>query len=525
VLTRHLPGTRTRVLLLLLILGSSIAGVVSIVQPAQARADAPPTATGTNPSCPASNPPSALTLVAGTPQSAMLDTAYGDLLQVALAAANGCPLTGVVAGTPVTFNAPAGGASGTFAASGSNTVTVGGDATGMASAPKLTANDIAGSFTIVASSAYGSVSFSLTNSAAGVPAAIRTLAPRRQTARANTRYGSPLRVEVLDENGTPIEGTSVTFVLGTGGGGAQGASTASGSAGGNGAGATFADGSTEATELTNTSGIARSPLLTANAVAGAFTATATVQGLTAPATFSLDTLAGTPPAIRLVGHARRSAPAGARYRSPLAVKVVDGSGRAMEGLSVTFTLGASSGASSTGSGPGSASPGATFVAGSTQATATTNAAGIATSPRFQATTAAGRFTATAAVSGSARVATFALRNLPGKPATITVGAAAAASTEIGLPFPVRLAVTVSDANANPVGGAVVTFSAPAGGPSGAFSFGHGETRTIRVRTNADGIAIAPVFRADGTQGGYVVTASVTHAGDAAFALVNQPSEQ
>jgi hypothetical protein len=511
-----MSSSRSSVLLLLML--STVAAGSSIGYPAEAVADAPPTTT----SCPAANPPSALTLVAGTPQSAMLDTPYADPLQVTIAGTSGCPLTTPVAGTPVTFSAPAGGASGTFAASGSNTVTVGSDATGLVLAPAFTANDIAGTVTIVASSIYGSVTFSLTNSAAGVPAIIRALAPRRRSARSSTRYRSPLRVDVLDANGTPIEGRSVTFVLGAG----QGATGATGAEGSNptggASGATFADGSTQATELTNASGVASSPLLTANAVAGAFSATATVTGLATPATFSLDNLAGTPPTIRLVGPARRAAPAGARFRIPLSVKVVDATGRPAQGLSVTFTLGSGGSGASNGSGVGSATAGATFIAGSAQATVTTNASGIATSPRFQAGTAAGRFGATATVAGSAHVVTFTLRTLPGKPATITAGAAAVESSTLGRPFPVRLAVTVTDVDANPVVGTPVTFSAPDAGPSGTFASARGAMRTIRIRTNADGIAIAPVFSADGTQGGYAVIASVRHARPAAFALVNQP---
>ena len=63
-----------------------------------------------------------------------------DPLQVTLANTNGCPVTTAAAGVPVTFSAPASGASGTFAASGSNTVTVGSDASGMASGGMFSAN-------------------------------------------------------------------------------------------------------------------------------------------------------------------------------------------------------------------------------------------------------------------------------------------------------------------------------------------------------------------------------------------------
>lgn len=90
---------------------------------------------GTTSSCPASNAPNELTLVSGTPQTSKLDSPFSATFQVTLANSNGCPVTISVAGTAVTFAAPSSGAGGTFSASGSNSVTVGVDATGSAAAP------------------------------------------------------------------------------------------------------------------------------------------------------------------------------------------------------------------------------------------------------------------------------------------------------------------------------------------------------------------------------------------------------
>jgi hypothetical protein len=164
---------------------------------------------------------------------------------------------------------------------------------------------------------------------------------------------------------------------------------------------------------------------------------------------------------------------------------------------------------------------------------TTNAAGISTSPRFEAGTTAGRFTATAALTdgttprGSTRAVSFPLRNLAGAASTVTAGAAASESAATGAAFPIRLAVTVTDAHANPVSGALVTFSAPGRGPSGTFTRSHRRrSRIVRITTNAAGVAVAPAYRANGHPGGYVVKASVKHAGAAAFALVNlSPGQQ
>jgi len=281
------------------------------------------------------------------------------------------------------------------------------------------------------------------------------------------------------------------------------------------AGASFAGGSNEATETTDSSGTATSPSFTADSTAGRFTATASTAGIVEPAGFSLHNLAARSPTIVAVGK-QRTATVGAGYAKPLQVKVRDGSGKPLLGAAVTFTLGASGAA---GGAPGSAgAPGASFVGGATQAAATTNGNGLANSPRLIANTTAGTFAATATMSGANEAATFEFRNRAGKPATIMAGAGASESTVVGTRFPIRLAVTVSDKDGNPVAGVTVTFRAPSGGASGRFD---GTKRTVEVKTDAKGIAVAPRFVANKTQGGYAVRAGA--AGHAtAFALVNQP---
>ncbi len=174
--------------------------------------------TGTS-NCPSLNPPNQLTLVAGTPQTTTLDTAFAGGLQVALANSDGCAVTGA-AGVPVTFSAPAGGASGRFSTSNSNTATVGADASGTVAAPTFTANGTAGSYTVTASSQYGSVSFSLTNTAAGIPARLAAIPLKRRSTRVGGRFPQPLQVRVLDAGGNPVAGATVTFTLGAGSAGA-----------------------------------------------------------------------------------------------------------------------------------------------------------------------------------------------------------------------------------------------------------------------------------------------------------------
>jgi len=186
-------------------------------------------------SCPAANPPNELALTAGTPQTAMLGSAFSTNLQVALTNSNGCPLTTAVAGIPVTFSAPFAGASGSFAASGSDVVTVGSDASGTATAPLLSANYAAGAYTVTASSVYGSILFSLANvegnaaSACGAGASATApggntpagLAgrPRKltvgvgatQSAPAGAHFPIRLAVTVTDAQKNPVPGALVAF--------------------------------------------------------------------------------------------------------------------------------------------------------------------------------------------------------------------------------------------------------------------------------------------------------------------------
>jgi hypothetical protein len=200
----------------------------------------------------------------------------------------------------------------------------------------------------------------------------------------------------------------------------------------------------------------------------------------------------------------------------------------------------------------SASAGATFTGGATDASATTAVNGVASSPLLTANATAGSFTATAAVSGkeagggsaressgasaagAATAVSFSLSNLAGRPASLTPGVGATQSAPAGSAFPVRLAVRVTDAQRNPVPGAPITFSAPAGGASGRFTVRsrrhHRRSRvthprTVQVQTNACGIAVAPAFTAGDTHGGYIVKATAKHARPAAFALVNASSGQ
>ena len=140
-----------------------------------------------------------------------------------------------------------------FSTSGSNTVIVGADARVRSPRHRSPPTTAAGSYTVTASSQYGSVSFSLTNTAAGIPARILAIPLKSRSASVMSRYPEPLQVKVLDSGGNPVAGMTVTFTLGSG------ASSACGTTSSSSAGASFTGGGAQATATTGANGVASSP--------------------------------------------------------------------------------------------------------------------------------------------------------------------------------------------------------------------------------------------------------------------------
>ncbi len=101
-------------------------------------------------------PPASITASGGTPQSAVVETAFTSRLVATLKDASNNP----VAGVTVTFTVPGGGASGTFAGGVNTAVT---NAQGQATSPVFTANDTMGGYTVTATGAGLTTSYSLTN--------------------------------------------------------------------------------------------------------------------------------------------------------------------------------------------------------------------------------------------------------------------------------------------------------------------------------------------------------------------------
>jgi len=411
----------------------------------------------------------------GTPQSATISTAFAAPLVATVTDSGNNPVSAVV----VTFTPPGSGASGTFAG-GVNTATT--NASGMATSAVFTANATAGGPYNVVASATGATSanFSLTNKA-GAAAKVAATSGTPQSATISTAFAAPLVATVTDSGNNPVSGVVVTFTPP-----------------GSGASGTFAGGVNTAT--TNASGVATSAVFTANATAGGpYNVVASATGATS-ANFSLTNKAGAAAKVTATSGSGQSATISTAFAAPLVATVTDSGNNPVSGVAVTFTP------------PGSGASG-TFAGGVN--TATTNASGVATSPVFTANaTAGGPYNVVASATG-ATSANFALTNTstpPGKVAITTgSGQSATINTAFGAPF----VVTVTDAGNNPVSGAVVTFTPPASGASGAFAGG-----VNTATTNASGVATSAVFTANATAGAYNVVASSPNDTPANFALTN-----
>jgi hypothetical protein len=319
-------------------------------------------------------PPEAIAATSGTPQSTMVNTAFTAPL-IATVTMGGSPVSGAF----VTFTAPATGASGTFSG-GSVTETDTTDSSGMATSTTFTANGVIGTVTVTASVAgvTATTSFNLTNTS-GPAASIAATSGSFQDTPASDTFGAPLVATVLDANGYPVTGASVTFMA-----------PASGASG------TFANGTATETDTTNASGQAISSTFTANATSGAYTVTASV-GVLAPADFSLDNITGAVVSITATSGTPQSAFVNQAFGAPFVVTVVDGNMNPISGATVTFEVPASG-------------PGGSFTGGVN--TATTDASGVATSPLFIANGSVGTYTVTATVASGAEPANFILTNNP-----------------------------------------------------------------------------------------------------------------
>jgi hypothetical protein len=393
------------------------------------------------------NRPSTIAATAGTPQSALIGTAFATALQATVKDSAGNPLSGVT----VTFTAPSSGAGATFPGQAvSAAVTTGAD--GNAAAPALTANGTAGKYTVTASVSGVATAavFNLTNSIKGLLTGSGTSATTavNLTSEATTDWehwgdglnrkanvtavlpnytliggGSPLAYNndlrpISWTDGAPAASSSNNltglYIAGAG----HGFSLAAPAdttirtlvvhvGGWNSAGkltAHLSDGS--APDFVDTTTLAsgqfdRNYSLTYNAGAAGQTLTITWTMVAGTGNVTLNALAlspfvSRPATIAATGGTPQTAPTGTVFATPLQATVKDLLGNPVSGAVVTFTA-PSSGA------------GATF-AGLATATATTGADGKATAPALTANAVVGSYSVTASVSGVSAAAVFSLTN-------------------------------------------------------------------------------------------------------------------
>jgi parallel beta-helix repeat protein len=201
-----------------------------------------------------------LTPVTGsTPQGAVVGTAFANPLAVTVSAHDTARFTNPVNGGVIAFTVLSSGASATLS---STAATIAG---GRASVV-ATANTIAGSYSVTPSVAGRTtpVIFILTNMP-GAAASVAVVSGSGQSTTDATAFANPLVVVVKDTYGNLVPGASVTFAA-------------------PGAGASASITGSPAT--TGANGQA-SVTATANPVAGSYSVTASVSGVTIPASFSL----------------------------------------------------------------------------------------------------------------------------------------------------------------------------------------------------------------------------------------------
>lgn len=432
----------------------------------------------------AAGAPVAVVASGGTPQNTIAGTLFGATLQAKVTDASGNPVSGVT----VTFNLPPSGATANFTGGLGKTAAAITDASGTAASPTLTATSTNGSFTATAmvSGIAAPANYSLTTvPRTGTTMSVVSGSP--QSTVAGTAFAQPLVAVVRDASNNPVPGLTLTFTIpGT---------TVSG---------TFAGGGKTATLVTDASGMATSPPITATTRVGTFVPYASVAGLTR-ANFSLSITPAAPATVTARVGAQMT-PVYTQFAKALAVRVTDAFANVVPNVPVMFTLPVSG-------------PGATFAEGGTAVTVATDSTGVATSSLLTASNVVGAYLAEATTAGVATPATFKLTNTAGAGATITA-TTAAQSTVVGKTFSQPLAAFAGDASGRPIAGVPVKFTLPNSTLSASFADG---TRTFAVTTGADGRVTTTALTATTRSGKYAPSLSATGiSGVKYFDLTNLP---
>ncbi|HEX2218693.1 MAG TPA: Ig-like domain-containing protein [Gemmatimonadales bacterium] len=369
---------------------------------------------------------SGLALVSGDEQSGVVGTELPDPLVVEVTDPFGNPTEGVT----ITWTAEGGGS-----VSAVSTVT---DAQGRTSVTR-TLGPTAGTQTTLASSEEGlagsPVIFTHT-ATAGSPSGVSIVSGNNQEAPPGTTLPDDLVVAVVDEDGNPVVGAPVTWVVTAGGGSLD---PATGTTDGNGRAATR---------------------WTLGSNVGANTAQAIVSGV-GQAVFSATATGGAPDEIRIVSGNDQRGEAGSPLGQALVVQVLDQNDNPAPGATVRWSVE---------SGGGSVSPG----------TATTGADGRA-STNWTLGSAVGTQRVRASVQGAGSV-DFEATSTPGPASVLGIVTQPPASGQVGVQLRRQPVIQVRDAAGNPVRTAGVTVTAAIATGAGSLS------GTTTQTTDGDGRA-------------------------------------
>ena len=295
----------------------------------------------------------------------------------------------------------------------------------------------------------GSVTFTHV-ATSGDASGIVALSGNGQVGPAGSRLPQPLVVRVLDANDNPVSGSSVSWVIGQGGGTMDPTTST-----------TAADGTASSTWILG-------PRAGANSVRAVVSDLLSV-GFSATAT--------APPATRLLqnGGDGQNAPALSRLGAPLSVKAVDANGDGVGGVRVTWAV-------ASGGGSLSASASTTRADGTADATWTLGAT-------------LGTQTATATATGlEGSPITFSAMATLGAPSVLVIITQPSSTASSGVPFAQQPVIELRDAGGNPVpqAGVNVTVAIASGGGT----LGGTTTRA----TNGDGRAVFTDLSISGSPG-------------------------
>lgn len=305
---------------------------------------------------------------------------------------------------------------------------------------------------------------------AGPPATATITSGAAQSTRVSTAFPQALTVQLVDSAGTPIPNATVTFTPPSTGASASLSAT---------------------TAVTDATGVA-TITATANATPGSYVVTATATGLPSPAQFQLVNF-GPPASVTAISGAPQSATVGTGFALPLVVEVRDAANQLLGNAAVTFT------------------------APSTGASATPSPTTVLTGPdgRAQLTVAANTIAGSYAVAAAASAgsASFALTNVAGAAATVSVVSGDGQSTPVTTAFAAPFVARVTDSFGNPVAGVAVAFAAP----------GTGASATLSTPAVTDGNGQTSVTgTAKTVAGSFAITASAAGAAGASFPATATP---